>query len=165
MAEKFEEAGLSPRTGRTPEDIVNRLRDKVKDAEFKLPESGAELIRKFLKLRMPLSEAPEALGKLSEQEKIDFGDALKLFCERIKKLEEKNVDLDKCVFQSAFGRKIDYYTGVLFEARNDVGALAGGGRYDKLCNWLNMTKNAELTIPAIGFSLAMDRIEKSGEKL
>lgn len=154
IALKFEEAGLSPRTGRTPSDIATRLREKVSAAQFRLPEADAKMLRRFLEIKVPLENAEESLRKIEKEEKIEFGEAINNFCQRINALKKEKVEMEKCMYQSAFGRKIDYYTGVLFEAHNNNITLAGGGRYDKLCTWLG----AKTTIPAVGFSLAMDRI-------
>ena len=60
-------------------------------------------------------------------------------------------------WRAAFGRPLDYYTGLVFEisAGRDGAVLAGGGRYDRMMNLLG----AREAIPAVGFSLWVDRIE------
>jgi histidyl-tRNA synthetase len=48
-------------------------------------------------------------------------------------------------------RGLNYYTGIIFEVTLDktsIGSIAGGGRYDSLCN----------DIPCVGFSLGIDRL-------
>ena len=61
-------------------------------------------------------------------------------------------------FQAAFGRLLDYYTGFIFDifdaARAHPGPVCGGGRYDGLAERLG----APETVPAIGFSLWLDRL-------
>jgi len=50
----------------------------------------------------------------------------------------------------SLARGIDYYTGIIFEVNlinTNIGSVAGGGRYDELCN-----------IPCVGFSIGIDRI-------
>lgn len=63
------------------------------------------------------------------------------------KLNKINIDL-------TMARGLDYYTGIIFEVnlssnkkKAKFGSIAGGGRYDKLCN-----------IPCVGFSIGIDRI-------
>ena len=62
-------------------------------------------------------------------------------------------------WRAAFGRPLDYYTGLVFEitARGDHAVLAGGGRYDRMLTLLG----AQDHIPAVGFALWLDRIEKA----
>ncbi|TIO11841.1 MAG: ATP phosphoribosyltransferase regulatory subunit, partial [Mesorhizobium sp.] len=63
---------------------------------------------------------------------------------------------------TAFGRPLDYYTGLVFEiaAENGDRPLAGGGRYDRLLTLLG----AKTPIPGVGFSVWLDRIEALREK-
>ena len=67
------------------------------------------------------------------------------------------MDLSAVTYSGAFGRPLDYYTGLVYEITVDGAAkpLAGGGRYDRLLTLLG----AEKTIPGVGFSLWMDRVE------
>ncbi len=60
-------------------------------------------------------------------------------------------------YDAAFGRPLDYYTGLVFEisAPGDPRPLVGGGRYDRLLTMLG----AEHAIPGVGFSIWLDRIE------
>ena len=60
-------------------------------------------------------------------------------------------------YDAAFGRPLDYYTGLVFEISAGDGArpLAGGGRYDRLLTLLG----AQTPIPGVGFSVWLDRIE------
>jgi ATP phosphoribosyltransferase regulatory subunit len=46
---------------------------------------------------------------------------------------------------------------MLFEAEVDEISVAGGGRYDRLCTLLG----AENPIPAVGFSISLDRVEEA----
>jgi ATP phosphoribosyltransferase regulatory subunit len=66
-------------------------------------------------------------------------------------------DLAAIHWRAAFGRPLDYYTGLVFEISAGRGGavLAGGGRYDRLMTLLG----ARAPIPAVGFSLWLDRIE------
>ena len=71
------------------------------------------------------------------------------------------IDPARLTFAAEFGRRLDYYSGFVFEihAVNPPveGPLVGGGRYDKLVTLLG----AENDVPAIGFSMWLDRIAAS----
>jgi ATP phosphoribosyltransferase regulatory subunit len=60
-------------------------------------------------------------------------------------------------YDAAFGRPLDYYTGLVFEISADGAArpLAGGGRYDRLLTLLGATT----PIPGVGFSVWLDRVD------
>ena len=57
-----------------------------------------------------------------------------------------------------FGRRLDYYTGFVFEiydpARREIGQVVGGGRYDNLLSRLG----AGAEIPAVGCAIWIDRL-------
>ncbi|RVN77384.1 ATP phosphoribosyltransferase regulatory subunit, partial [Sinorhizobium meliloti] len=62
-------------------------------------------------------------------------------------------------YRAAFGRPLDYYTGLVFEigVEGTPAVLAGGGRFDRLLTLLGAREH----IPAVGFSLWLDRIEQA----
>ena len=66
------------------------------------------------------------------------------------------------VYRAAFGRPLDYYTGLVFEISlpGSPRPLVGGGRYDRLLTLLG----AQQAIPGVGFSVWLDRIEKLRER-
>jgi histidyl-tRNA synthetase len=59
-------------------------------------------------------------------------------------------------------RGLSYYTGPIFEATSPrlAGSIAGGGRYDRLIGMF-----AGQDIPAVGFTLGLDRLEVVMEEL
>ena len=59
-------------------------------------------------------------------------------------------------YRASFGRRLDYYTGLVFEVLAPEAAkpLAGGGRYDRLLSLLGSTRE----VPAVGFSIWLDRV-------
>ena len=63
------------------------------------------------------------------------------------------IDVIKIDFSLARG--LDYYTGPIFEVfiEENIGSLAGGGRYDKMIGLFS-----KKDIPAVGISLGLDRI-------
>jgi ATP phosphoribosyltransferase regulatory subunit HisZ len=62
-------------------------------------------------------------------------------------------------YDAAFGRPLDYYTGLVFEISTPGATqpLIGGGRYDRLLTLLG----ADKPIPGVGFSVWLDRIENA----
>lgn len=61
-------------------------------------------------------------------------------------------------FDLSLARGLDYYTGMIMEAVYegvDVGSVAGGGRYDGLCDSLS---EGTMKVPCVGFSIGVARI-------
>ena len=87
---------------------------------------------------------------------------LDLFESRTGFLAARGVDVDAIRFSTAFGRGIDYYTGVVFELHDAAaragGQLVAGGRYDELLSRLG----APAPIPAVGFAVWIDRLAALG---
>jgi len=71
--------------------------------------------------------------------------------------------LDRCLFDMSVVRGIGYYDGIVFEAFDkggeEVGAILGGGRYDKLCGIYG-----KRNIPATGVAGGIERLLISLEK-
>jgi histidyl-tRNA synthetase len=65
--------------------------------------------------------------------------------------------LDSILFDFSLARGLDYYTGLIYEAvltdENQVGSIAGGGRYDGL---IGMFSGKD--IPAVGVSIGIERV-------
>ena len=84
--------------------------------------------------------------------------ALADFATRAQEIARLGVDMNEVIYDAAFGRPLDYYTGLVFEIRSPqstTNPLAGGGRYDRLLTLLG----ADKPIPGVGFSLWLDRLE------
>ncbi len=152
------ETGYSTNASRSPADIARRLRAKLSLAKASLDPAAIETLRNFLSLSVPLSEASSALSAFAMRAGLDLGPALKQFEARVAALAAAGIDLAAITYRAAFGRPLDYYTGLVFEMTGADGAvLAGGGRFDRLLTLLG----AESHIPAVGFALWLDRIEKT----
>ena len=65
-------------------------------------------------------------------------------------------------FSTAFGRGLDYYTGMVFELHDPTGKVQGeivaGGRYDGLFARLG----AAAQVPAVGFAAWVDGLAALG---
>ena len=77
---------------------------------------------------------------------------------RLITFDKRGVDSTKLTFAADFGRRLDYYTGFVFEVhdpkRHDGRQIVGGGRYDQLIALIGHGQ----AIPAVGFSVWLDRI-------
>ncbi|MBX3598681.1 MAG: ATP phosphoribosyltransferase regulatory subunit [Rhizobiaceae bacterium] len=157
IAEGMHTAGIPLSAGRTPEEIARRLIEKVKLASVRLSPEAFDALRQFLSIRVPLDQAGETLSTFAESAGLALGDALSRFSSRLEALRREDVPLDKVTYDAAFGRPLDYYTGLVFEivAPDVARPLAGGGRYDRLLTMLG----AKQPIPGVGFSVWLDRIE------
>jgi ATP phosphoribosyltransferase regulatory subunit len=148
--------GLPPNRGRTPEEIAERLVEKMALANTRLRSTYLDRLRAFLALDCPLDEATTRLEAMEAESGVEFGPALELFRARAASLRAAGVDLGPIRYRAAFGRTLDYYTGLVFEIAAAPGTppLVGGGRYDRLVSYLG----APTPIPAVGFALDLDRI-------
>ncbi len=154
VLEMMQIAGLPPHAGRSPGAIALRMIARVRESSFRLDAERAEILRNFLALETPLDGAAAELARFAASAGLDFGSSLALFEERVAGLRARNVALGQLTYRASFGRRLDYYTGVLFEAEMAGVAVAGGGRYDHLCTLLG----SDEPVPAVGFSISLDRV-------
>ena len=156
----MEATGYSTNASRSPAAIARRLREKMELANTRLDSHTLALLKEFLALEISLAEAPEALAAFARKAGLVLGAALERFESRVAALREAGVDPATITYRAAFGRRLDYYTGLVFEITpaGDAAVLAGGGRFDRLLTLLG----AKERIPAVGFSLWLDRIASAG---
>ena len=158
---EMQEAGISPSAGRTPDEIARRLIEKAELSRLRLTPAQLEALKAFLAIHVPLAGAAEALSDFAARSGIALDGALALFSARADAILANGLKAEGIAYDAAFGRPLDYYTGVVFEitAGDSPRVLAGGGRYDRLLTLLG----AEKPIPGVGFSVWLDRIEKARE--
>jgi ATP phosphoribosyltransferase regulatory subunit len=151
------EAGLSPTSGRTPQEIARRLFEKAELRSVHLSAQAFSALETFLAIDVPLDRASEALEGFAASAGLSLGAALKNFSARVEAVAGQGLPVEKIRYDAAFGRPLDYYTGLVFEISVGDGArpLVGGGRYDRLLTLLG----AKSPIPGVGFSVWLDRIE------
>lgn len=157
VGEAMERTGLSASAGRTPDEIAGRLIEKSELASVRLPEAAFAALEEFLAIRVPLDEAGRRLSAFADRAGISLDAALGNFrarADEIGRHERKSATIH---YDAAFGRPLDYYTGLVFEIRagRETQPLVGGGRYDRLLTLLGATA----PIPGVGFSVWLDRIE------
>jgi ATP phosphoribosyltransferase regulatory subunit len=77
-------------------------------------------------------------------------------------LAARGVDVARIRFATALGSGWEYYSGLIFRIDHDEGdpdrPLVAGGRYDGMLTRLG----SRTPIPAVGFSLWMDRLSALG---
>jgi ATP phosphoribosyltransferase regulatory subunit len=163
VAGEMQEAGISPQAGRTPDEIARRLIEKAELSRLRLTPAQLEALKTFLAIHVPLGEAPGALAGFAAASGIALGAALDLFSARADAILANGLSAGDISYDAAFGRPLDYYTGVVFEISVPGAArpLVGGGRFDRLLTLLG----AETAIPGVGFSVWLDRIEAAREGL
>jgi ATP phosphoribosyltransferase regulatory subunit len=156
-------AGISTVGGRTVGEIADRfLEQSALGAAAGLPGEARGLIERFLAIAGDPDEAAAALRALARDADLALEAALDLFESRTGFLAARGVDVARIRFSTAFGRGLDYYTGMVFELHDPqarvAGQLVAGGRYDGLLTRLG----AKTPIPAVGFAVWIDRLAEIG---
>ena len=157
IAAGMAEAGLSPSAGRTPREIARRLLEKAELRSVHLSAQAFSALETFLAINVPLDRAAQALEAFAASAGLSLGAALRNFSARVEAIAGQGLPAQAIRYDAAFGRPLDYYTGLVFEisAGDAARPLAGGGRYDRLLTLLG----AREKIPGVGFSVWLDRIE------
>ncbi|BCH34575.1 ATP phosphoribosyltransferase regulatory subunit [Mesorhizobium sp. L-8-10] len=156
VAAGMEAAGLSSSAGRTPAEIARRLIEKAELRSVRLSSEAFDALKDFLAIKAPLDRAAGALAGFASAARLSLGAALDNFAARAEAIAAHGLSADTIIYDAAFGRPLDYYTGLVFEisAGGTDRPLVGGGRYDRLLTLLG----AKEAIPGVGFSAWLDRI-------
>jgi ATP phosphoribosyltransferase regulatory subunit len=150
-------AGISQVGGRVAGDIAERLLEQARlNAGAHVPEAAHEALQRFFAISGPLPEAFTALQKLAQERKLDLSAALEAFAERLRAFKTAGLDSRDITFATRFGRRLDYYTGFVFELHTAGDVLAGGGRYDTLLSTLGV----QTPVPAVGCAIWIDRLRE-----
>ena len=154
-------AGNAPQVaGRSSADIVARYIERAfVGTGAALDLDKAALLIRYLRVDASPWEALDALEAIASEGRLRMNGALDDFARRLGLMADEGVELyESARFSTSFGRRIDYYSGFVFEvhdpARPDIGPLVGGGRYDRLLRRLG----AERDVPAVGFSVWVERL-------
>ncbi len=152
-------AGISAVGGRTAGEIAERFLEQAALASRQgVGDHAAAHLARFLDIAGAPDKALNQLESFMQETGVDLSEPISNFEARLNALKDLGIDVSSLTFSADFGRRLDYYTGFVFEihAQNalDQGPLVGGGRYDKLLELLG----APQTVPAIGFSIWLDRI-------
>lgn len=154
LAHAMEAQGHRTSTSRTPSEIAARLRAKVAMARTQLCPRQLKILRSFLQLQAPMSDASATLIAFAEGAGLSLSGALQTFEMRANALKTAGVDLCQLRYHAAFGRPFDYYTGLVFELieRETSTSIGGGGRFDRLLRVLG----SRYDIPSVGFSIQLN---------
>lgn len=143
--------------GRTAEDIAERI---LEEAGNGIDPAAERVLSRYLALSATLDRAADALAAFAREEGLALDRTLQDFAVRSDALARHGIDLSDIAFEAAFGRRIGYYTGFVFEMtehdRPEAEVIAGG-RYDRLIALLDRTT----ALPAIGFSVWLDRFPEA----
>ena len=129
--------------------------------KLQLERSQIRRIRDLVAVRGdPKETLRSALNMTDRSEKIAQGESeLKGLVEALESYEK----LDRCILDLSIVRGLGYYDGTVFEAYDrggeDVGAIAGGGRYDGLCRLYG-----KRDMPATGVAGGIERLIISLER-
>ena len=154
-------AGTENVGGRTVAEIADRFLEQSTLTGGTLSRETLALIERFMKISGEPDEALAQLRTLTGEANVNLDAALARFENRIGFMAARGIDTTAIHFSTSFGRGLDYYTGFEFEIRrksNGKEPLVGGGRYDGLLTRLGASE----PIPAVGFSIWIAALEKSG---
>ena len=129
--------------------------EKVKEelAQRGLSNDQVATIENYLKIDGSIEEKLSAIKKL-------FGDSptAKQGIEQIEfVISQTSTQIKNLVIDFTLARGLNYYTGIIFEAKAPsevkIGSIGGGGRYDDLTGLFGVPN-----IPGVGISFGVDRI-------
>lgn len=157
-------AGISKVGGRSADEIAERFLEQASlDADHVLATEKRELVETFLSVEGHPDQASATLRRLADDAKLDLSAALDSFDARSGFIAALGVDLEEATFSSSFARRLDYYSGFVFEARNAASQIGpptiGGGRYDRLLR----TLGAPNDIAAVGAAIRIDRLHDGAQ--
>ena len=96
---------------RTIKEILERFDKKIKDPRrTSKGRNISKIIKEFLKIKCPINKAANELNKFFKKYKINLVVDQKYFPISKNKISKLNV-----VFSAAFGRQLEYYTGMVFK--------------------------------------------------
>ena len=137
--------------GRKILEILNRFDNKIRDPrKFSEGKKTASIIREYLKISCPINLARKKLNNffLKHKIKIDLKDEFFTIKNKLKE--------NKIIFSTNFGRELEYYTGMVFNIKNQSNEnLIQGGRYDNLLSNLGSKRK----IPAVGAAINLNSYE------
>jgi ATP phosphoribosyltransferase regulatory subunit len=160
----LDKAGTELQGDRSVAEVTAGLLDQLRDAaEAPLAFTVAGIIDSYLHIEARPDEALAQIRELAKRQPgLDLSASLDAFQQRLTRLVDKGIRTADLTFDADFGRDFEYYTGFVFEvtagpAHAVTGArrtIAGGGRYDSLCQALGSSRR----VPAVGAAIYTDRL-------
>ena len=149
---------LSIFSGRQPDDIVKSYIDKSELINGTVINNTViEQITEFLSIKGDIPRVIQLLDNFQKKYHIDFAEGIENLENRVKILKKNQIAKDMIEFNATLSRKVEYYTGLIFEIRTKNKSsepIAIGGRYDKIFEELGSAD----PIPAVGCSIYVDRL-------
>ena len=84
-------------------------------AAFASPAKRFRALKSFLAIHVPLDRAAAALKAFARSAGLSLGSALANFSARVEAVEAQGLPPAAIRYDAAFGRPLDYYTGLVFE--------------------------------------------------
>jgi len=152
-------AQIAPVGVRSPEEISERLLAQASEARMDpLSPKIVRLINGYLKVSGAPSAALSKMRRLMRQAGVNLSEALERIERRLALMAAQGLDVEGMEFDADFGRKLEYYTGFVFEmtvpALSENAQIAGGGRYDTLLRKLGAPRG----VPAVGCMIRTERL-------
>jgi ATP phosphoribosyltransferase regulatory subunit len=159
VAHYLEQSGQDQQGARGIDEIAAGLLGLVADVRAQpLPAAHAELIEAIIAVRAPAHDAVARVAAVVTGAKVDIASALDALNDRLTLLGKVGIDLSTATFAADFGRKFEYYTGLVFEVEApNLGLdnpVAGGGRYDGMFEAVG----APHRVPAVGAAIYTERV-------
>ena len=151
-------AGISTVAGRSVSEIAERFLEQAASGDAEgLPVEKVAVLERYLAVAGEPDAAARALRSLADDAGLDLSAPLDAFETRTNFLAAQGVEVERLHFAAAFGRPLDYYTGMVFELHENGGdtPLVAGGRYDGLLARLG----APTPVPAVGFAVWLGRLD------
>ncbi len=153
---------IQPVGARTVNEISERLLAQAAEGRDAGPDQKTSaFIRSFLQIETPASKAVSEMRRVLKRADLDAAPLLQEFERRLAHISDAGFELDTLTFEADFGRKLEYYTGFVFELTSpyldDYAQISGGGRYDSLLTSLGATTD----IPAVGCMIRLERLHKA----
>lgn len=162
VADLLSIAGISNVGGRTVGEIAERFLEQASLGAEGLSEKARAALARYLSIEGDPDTALAELRQLAKDSSLELGDALARLEQRIGFMAADGVDLKNVRFATAYGRALDYYTGMVFELCDPAARvkwpLVAGGRYDKLMTLLGSRE----PVPAVGFAAWINELEQAG---
>jgi ATP phosphoribosyltransferase regulatory subunit len=162
VADLLKIAGISNVGGRSLDEIAERFLEQASLGSAALGSESCVALERYLSIEDEPDAALAELRALAKDSNLNFSSALDRLEQRIGFMAAGGVNLSNVRFSTAFGRALDYYSGMVFELYDPRDLvkwpLIAGGRYDQLMTLLG----SKMAIPAVGFAAWIAQLEEAG---
>jgi ATP phosphoribosyltransferase regulatory subunit len=165
VAAYLDKQGIPLAGNRSLREITMRLCDHAADLRADpLPKEVATVIDYYLAVAAPPREAADKLAMIAKGAGLDIDAGLDAALRRFDRLARDGIDLTRATFATEFGRKLEYYSGLVFQVEaaglDETEPVAGGGRYDGLLAALGAPRD----VPAVGSAIHTERLLAAAER-